>query len=163
MELWKNIEEHDNYQVSSHGNIKNVKTGKILKGDINNIGYRRVIINNKKYFIHRLVAKYFCDGYQENLVVNHKDGNKLNNHKDNLEWVTRSQNDLHAYKLNLRKPSPCTFKHRVIQYDLTTQTIIIIYNDVDQCSKALNVTRTNIYNTCNGIQKSCRGFGLRYE
>ena len=57
----------------------------------------------KRFFIHRLVAQHFCEGYQKDLVVNHKDGNKLNNCANNLEWVTRSENDLHAFKNNLRQ------------------------------------------------------------
>lgn len=101
MEIWKDIQGYEGYyQISSEGNVRNVKTNQILIGDTNNIGYRRVTLyspTKKRFFIHRLVALHFCEGYKKNLVVNHKDGNKLNNNYQNLEWVTRSQNDLHAY------------------------------------------------------------------
>lgn len=163
MEEWKSIDELDNkYEISSLGNVRNVNTGKILTGDINNIGYRRITYNKKHYFIHRLVAKYFVEGYEEGLVVNHKDGNKLNNTKDNLEWVTRSENDLHAFRLHLRKTYPCTHKHKVIRFDLDTNEILQVYENTTQCSEDLNVARSNVYNTCNGKQKSCKGFGLKY-
>ena len=163
MEIWKDIEESELHQISSFGNVKNKKTNKIIKGDINNAGYKRVTFGNKHYFIHRLVAKYFCKGYKDGLIVNHIDGNKTNNNMNNLEWVTRSENDLHAFKLKLRKVYPCTFKHRIIKYDLNTNEIICIYDNTKECEKDLKVARTNIYNTCNGIQSSCRGYGLRYE
>lgn len=105
-EIWKPIKNYETYyEVSNLGNVRNYKTKKILKGDINTCGYRRVVLYapvKKRFFIHRLVAYHFCDGYQEELIVNHKDGNKLNNMADNLEWVTRSENDLHAYKNDLR-------------------------------------------------------------
>lgn len=105
-EIWKPIKNYENYyEISNLGNVKNIKTQKILIGDKNNMGYRRVILYNpikKRFFIHRLVAYHFCDGYKPNLIVNHKDGNKLNNCANNLEWVTRSENDLHAYRNNLR-------------------------------------------------------------
>ena len=167
MENWKDIKNYEGfYQISPYGEVKNTKTGKIIKGDINNIGYRRVTLYapvKKRFFVHRLVAEHFCKGYQENLVVNHKDGNKLNNFFENLEWVTRSENDLHAYHLSLRQPYPCTFKHKIIAYDLKTGEIVKIYNNSKECSEDLKVARTNIYNCCNGKQKSCRGYILKYQ
>lgn len=106
MEIWKDIKDYEGYyQVSSEGNIRNTKTKQILIGDTNNIGYRRVTLYTpirKRFFVHRLVALHFCEGYSEGMVVNHKDGNKQNNNYTNLEWVTHSENDLHAYKMNLR-------------------------------------------------------------
>lgn len=54
MEVWKDIKGYEGYyQVSSEGNIRNIKTGKILIGDTNNLGYRRVTLYNpiKKDFL----------------------------------------------------------------------------------------------------------------
>ena len=167
MEVWKDIKDYEGYyQISSEGNIRNIKTQQILKGDTNNLGYRRVTLYTpirKRFFIHRLVALHFCEGYSEELVVNHKDGNKQNNNYLNLEWVTRSENDLHAYNMNLRQPHPRTFKHRIISYNLKTNEIIKIYENTQECCDDLKVARTNVYNCCNGKQKSCRGVGLKYE
>lgn len=63
-------------------------------------GYRKVEIMNRgvtsRYYVHRLVAYEYCDGYAHGLVVNHKDGNPSNNHYTNLEWVTQKQNVRHA-------------------------------------------------------------------
>ena len=167
MEIWKDIKDYEGYyQISSEGNVRNVKTQQILKGDTNNLGYRRVTLYTpirKRFFIHRLVALHFCEGYSEELVVNHKDGNKQNNNYLNLEWVTRSENDLHAYNMNLRQPHPCNFKHRIISYNLKTNEIIKIYENTQECCDDLKVARANVYNCCNGKQKSCRGIGLKYE
>ena len=55
---------------------------------------------NKKrrnFTVHSLVAKYFVDGYKEGLVVNHIDGNTLNNNPNNLEWVTQRENVVKGY------------------------------------------------------------------
>ena len=117
----------------------------------------------KRFFVHRLVALHFCEGANDELVVNHIDGNKLNNTATNLEWVTRSQNDLHAYKLNLRKAHPCTFKHCILAYDKNTLELIKIYENTQACVEDLQVARSNIYNCCNGKQKSCKGYILKYE
>ena len=167
MEFWKDINGYEGYyQISSYGNVKNVTTGTILIGDTNNVGYRRVTLHKpikKRFFVHKLVAMHFCDGFKENLVVNHKDGDKLNNHSENLEWVTRSENDLHAYRLNLRHPNPCKFKKSILSYDKNTGEFVKEYKNSAECCKELKVAKTNIYNCCNGKQGSCRGFILRYK
>lgn len=166
MEQWKDIIGYDNYQISNFGNVRNVQTNKVLIGDTNNIGYRRVTLYKpikKRFFIHRLVATYFCDGYQEDLVVNHKDGNKQNNCADNLEWVTRSENDLHAFKMNLRKAYPSQFKHGILAYDKNTKQLVKEYKNIQECCDDLKVARSNIYNCCNGKQQSCKGYVLKYK
>lgn len=167
MEEWKDITGYEGYyQISSFGNVKNIKTNKILAGDKNSLGYKRVTLNSpikKRWFVHILVAKHFCDGYKDGLVVNHKDGDKTNNNANNLEWVTRSENDLHAYSIGLRHAFPCKFKHKIIARDLNTKEIIKVYNNVQECCDDLKAQRPNVYNCCNGKQKSCKGFDLSYE
>lgn len=166
MELWKDIYGYEGYyQISSYGNVKNIKTNKLLTGDINNVGYKRVTLylpNKKRFFVHRLVASCFCDGYEEGLIVNHKDGNKLNNCAENLEWVTHSENDMHAFKHGLRNANPCIFKHEIEAYDINTGKVYKTYQNVQECCNDLNVKRPNVYNCCNGKQTTCRGYGLRY-
>ena len=167
MEQWKDIKGYEGYyQISNYGNIKNINTQKILIGDTNNIGYKRITLYRpikKRFFVHRLVALHFCDGYQDGSVVNHKDGNKLNNHFDNLEWVIHSENDLHAYQMELRKAHPCQFKKHILAYDKDTGILIKEYNNTQECCDDLKITRSNVYNCCNGKQQSCRGYILKYK
>jgi len=89
----------DEYLVCDEGYILS-KRGKPLKPSINHNGYQVVnlMVNNKRVgvAVHTLVARAFCDGYKENLTVNHKDGNKLNNNSENLEWITSKENTRHA-------------------------------------------------------------------
>jgi len=117
-ELWKDIPGYEMlYQVSNLGNVKSLdrlitySTGvckihkmKILSPGIRR-GYYSVILQNhgvrKNFTIHRLVAKVFTKNKLQKPEVNHKDGNKLNNRATNLEWVTSSENELHAYRENL--------------------------------------------------------------
>ena len=89
-------------EVSNTGLIRN-KHGKIRKTNVAKNGYERVGFNGgqETVFVHRLVARAFCDGFEDGLVVNHKDGNKLNNNADNLEWVTASENVQHAHDTGL--------------------------------------------------------------
>lgn len=64
-------------------------------------GYKRVVLSlyGKKTYttVHRLIAEQFIGQIEEPLVVNHKDGNIHNNHKDNLEIVTVKENTIHAH------------------------------------------------------------------
>lgn len=166
MEIWKDIKNYEGYyQVSSEGHIRNVNTGHILKGDTNNLGYRRVWLYApiaKRMFIHRLVAMAFCENWPEEKVVNHKDGDKQNNTASNLEWVTRSENDLHAFRLGLRSVHPRQFKHKIIAYN-KDGSIYKIYDNVQMCCDDLKVARSNIYSCCNGKQQTCRGYKLTYS
>lgn len=59
----------------------------------------KLCMNNTmhSFDVHRLVAKYFVDGYFDGAVVNHKDGNNRNNNASNLEWVTQKENIHQSY------------------------------------------------------------------
>lgn len=95
--------EETTYLIFSDGRLFNKKTNRFLKGSITSEGYRRYQLTFKgkyyNYLAHRLVANYFLEKKNETLVVHHKDGNKLNNHKNNLQWVTSSENLKEAYNM----------------------------------------------------------------
>lgn len=80
-------------------------SSKILSQSISKDGYARVCLrcnkNAKTITVHRLVAMAFVEGYSENLEVNHKDSNRLNNNSYNLEWTTHRENLIHSYKEGL--------------------------------------------------------------
>lgn len=92
------------YSIFSDGRVLNNKTGKYIKGKIDNVGYRVYSLNtndelaenrkkkNKMLYAHRLVAKYFIPNPENLPYVHHKDEDRLNNDVSNLEWVTASQN-----------------------------------------------------------------------
>ena len=103
-EKWKNIHFKSRYDVSNYGRIRNNLTGRILKASYNQ-GYTVVNLYPKKqrFRIHFLVLSIFKPTNKK-LIINHKDGNKLNNNLSNLEWCTYSHNMFHAYKNNLIKP-----------------------------------------------------------
>ena len=104
-EEWKPINASfingsEGYIVSSHGRLMNNKN-KIFLGNTGEQGYVRVSINEKLYRMHILVAQAFHENPENKPHVNHKDGNRSNNHVDNLEWCTRSENMKHAYDTGL--------------------------------------------------------------
>lgn len=85
-----------------NGFIKEYKGG-ILNHSINSSGYKKVILIKDgvrtNFYVHRLLAEHFIDNTENKPEVNHKDGNRLNNNLSNLEWVTSSENSLHAVKI----------------------------------------------------------------
>jgi len=107
-EKWRDIYGyHGIYQVSSHGNVKNIKRNRLLTVSVTRDGYSKVALIKKvdgktkikNELIHRLVGLAFVPiGSFERTSINHIDGVKSNNHSYNLEWVTTSENNQHFVK-----------------------------------------------------------------
>jgi hypothetical protein len=162
IEEWKVIETASNYEVSTCGQVRNKNTAKILQPTLNGgyfaIGLR---INNKTStaFIHRLVATRFLVCLCETFVVNHKDGNKTNNNIGNLEWVSRSENGKHSYRLNLNKPN----KISVSQYTISDE-FIKEYESLLDAEKETGVYNGHISSVCRGIRgrKTAGGYIWKY-
>lgn len=122
---WRPIPDYEaQYEVSPAGDIRRcgraARTGKgqgggatigrILKPSPVPGGYRKVQLwRNGSYqslLVHRIVAAAFLGPRPEGHEVNHKDGDKTNNRVGNLEYMTRSENNRHAYRTGLRTPLP---------------------------------------------------------
>lgn len=108
MQPLKNYES--NYTINQTGEIKNVKTGRILRPVLNpQNGYLYVSLwsngEGRIFALHRLVGIQFIPNPDNKPELNHIDSNRANPNKTNLEWVTRSENMLHAYKYGNKVPN----------------------------------------------------------
>jgi hypothetical protein len=168
-EQWKDIVNSGvnfNYQISSHGRVRNKSDNYILSQNLRD-GYKSIGItyfdNEKsirKFFkIHRLVAIAFVNNPDpvNNNVANHIDGNKFNNHWTNFEWTTIKENNQHAINTGLNKIT----KRRVIQLDMSDNQIGI-FESLDAASKATGVDDGGITKVCKGYRKTAGGFKWKY-
>ncbi len=190
-EIWKDIPDYEGlYQASNLGRIKSLSKkirfedkikneqfrkskDKILSLNcFNNFGYLIVHLrkNNKSHTktIHRLVLESFIG--KSELVINHKDGNKLNNKLNNLEYCTISENGKHAWRTGLMKNakiasdkyrnitlSRCWEKNKrpIDQFDLNGKLV----NSFSSIKEAVLFTGiTSIYGCVQGKQKTAGGF-----
>lgn len=166
-EEWRSIPEFEGYQVSSLGRVKStdrfcgdrpgVTKGKILKPFRNKRGYLEVnLYKNSKStakIIHRLAAKAFISNDFNKPQVNHIDGNKLNNKISNLEWMSNSENQLHAYSLGLQ---PSRAGENNIKAKITNKNVTelkVLYNSgktIIDISKMMNINVSIIRNIIYG-------------
>lgn len=96
------------YYITDTGKVYSSCVQRFLSTTQDRYGYEKVALvsddeKRHRYSIHRLVLENFnpVDG-MEHLQVNHIDGNKMNNHLENLEWATPSENVKHAYQIGLK-------------------------------------------------------------
>lgn len=124
-EIWKPIKNYEGlYEVSNLGRIKRLSEtrelfggrttmfyeDRILKEKKHSGGYKLVCLckngTNKSHSIHRLVAIAFIPNPENKRETNHKNAIKSDNRVENLEWVTPSENQLHAYGLGIKNLNP---------------------------------------------------------
>ena len=162
MEVWRPIEDFPNYEVSNFGQVRNCRTGKVLKPVDNTYGYLRVHLyqnGEKKWiYIHKLVALAFIPNPMDLVEVNHRDENKLNNRVENLEWVTRQQNNSYGTRnerigLGHRKP--------VEQYDICG-SYIRTWISISEAVRQTGICQSAISQCCNGKYKTAGGFIWRF-
>ena len=141
-EEWKDIQY--GYKISNQGRVKNPQ-GKILGGSTHKDSYRFVTIKGKQIPIHRIVAENFIENKYDKPFVNHKDGNKMNNSVDNLEWVTQQENIQHSYENKLQPSTVKTYKGKFT--DEQRQQIKDEYNNTDISRRQLAL-KYNVSHTC---------------
>lgn len=163
--MWKPIIIDDNitnYSVSDDGQIKNNKTNKILKQQIQN-GYCHCSLSiNKKpkrFRVHRLVAMAFIENPENKQYVNHIDGNRQNNNVKNLEWVTPSENSQHAVNAGLKtKPGR---KRPVVQYSMDGQQMMV-FNSLADAERQTGTPQSKITLACQRKRRSAGDYQWRY-
>lgn len=140
-----------------------ITTPRGTNGTIDGTGYLVFKKNRIKFQLHQVLAVYHFGEQCIGMTVNHKNGNKLDNHKDNLELLTLSDNVKHQHESGLASyghgGNP---KRKIVAID-TVNNNKIIFNSISELARELNIKSTSsIYNVLNGKRVSVKGFSLSY-
>lgn len=183
-EIWKDVIGYEGYyKISDLGRVKSlprngtVNREIIMKPKLSKAGYLTIHLRKSGYSkhrkIHRLIAMAFIDKVEGKEIINHKDGNKLNNSISNLEWCTYKENAQHAHDTGLAKTdikqiaaaraiSIAVRTKRVKQLDMEGNEIRE-FASMTEARKRLNKTSSSmIARVCTGKAKSYEGFKWQY-
>jgi len=171
-EIWKSHPEYAGIEVSNLGRVRTLDMvvvsngrgtypvkGRVLKQSKDSYGYPGLSIKvdgkwtTKK--VHRLVAQTFISNTNGFPMVNHKDGNRANNHIDNLEWCTVSYNNQYREKFGISNTE--SQGHPVFAINLTTLEVSR-FRSQGEASRMLGVNRTHINSVINGKRKQTGGY-----
>ena len=157
----------DEYIVDSDGYVLSKRNNKPLKPSINHKGYAiiNIMVNGKRkgLAVHTAIARTFLsEQYKDGLQVNHKDGNKLNNNINNLEWTTGSENMQHAINVLGKCINDKNGNAKGIQAIDKDDNIIYDYNSIAECAKELSRDKqidyrhiqNSIWRVLNGYRKT---------
>lgn len=177
IEIWKDIRGFEGiYQISNLGNVRSITRdvfinhptkphyrhikGKPLSAIRDKDGYLVISLfkkgKEKNVKIHRLVAEAFIENNDNLPQVNHKDGNKENNIVSNLEWCSNLYNQLHAYRIGLKKTK------QIAKINLHTNKILKIYSSLPSICEDLAIDPSTLIKVCKGKRNHHKGFKWTY-
>jgi hypothetical protein len=163
LEIWKPLQINPLYEISTLGNIRNSKTGRLRNFDIEKLQQTktRIRVNNivsnedktkKSYYLHRLVATTFIPNPDNLEEVNHINCDPYDNRVENLEWITRQDNMKHFHDTNKHSKK---YMRTLIRINRNTGETIDTYKCIDDFLEKTNIQIKygRIYTNLNSVGK----------
>ena len=178
-EIWKQIPDFSNYEISSYGNLRNKSSRKHISQRSLRGGYIRIYIKNDdnkriSLTIHRIVAITFIPNLENKYTVNHINHNKLDNRVENLEWASTTEQNRHKRKIS-RDKQRLISSRKVWRIDVDTNNRIQKYDTIRDAAKWVfdnKLTRIKKFNNGNNIKtricavcrkKRNKSYGYKWE
>ena len=139
----------DNYEASRDGIIRH-RVRKNPVGTVNNQGYLRFTIGKKNYYNHRIIYQAFYGPIEDDLVIDHIDGNPLHNNLENLQAISQSEN------LKRGRSGRCSKHPRpVISFDITTDEKRV-FQSINSAGKYFDICPPSVQKVAEGIYQTAR-------
>ena len=142
-EIWVDLKYYEKmYQISNHGNVFSKISEKVLKPYFNTNGYLNISLKGKMMPIHRLMAIQFLPKINGKNQVNHKNGIKIDNRLENLEWVNNRENVAHFYgnkNTGVQKTKANKFSVKI--YSEGKQIYLGTFPEIEQANKAYQMAK----------------------
>ena len=177
MQIWKDIEGYKgHYQISNYGNVRSLKKDAFLMKGGYLKGYKIISLwkngTGKMFRVHRLVAAAFIPNPDNKPCIDHIDGDRANNHADNLRWVTAKENCNNPItKSRLHKKIGVYMTGRLgglhqrakkIAMYSACGDLIKTFLSVKDAQRETGLNDSNIIKCCKGIKKTCGGYIWAY-
>ncbi len=159
---WRQSKKYEDYELSTEGQVRNIRTGRILKKSVNKKGYEQVSLRKDNRActesIHRLMADTYFEGELDGRDVYHKNLNRSDNRLSNLEICSKSETCKRGFREG-KRTGRGQIRVRVKKKNQDGSYYVIgEFDSFRECARFLNVNVTVVSRCANNLIKTCRGY-----